>query len=94
MKSDVIQKCKTARQLIEIDLEKKENLIKVDKIDLGFGVETNIKKLLSSDTVSKKQVIDFKKECQKLVVAMVTKIIDKSPLLIFFDHVPSFILNC
>ena len=54
---EVIQKYKTGKQLIEIDLEKKkENLIKVDKIDLGFGVDTTLKKLHTADLVSKAKV--------------------------------------
>ena len=79
---EVIQKCKTIKQLIKIDLEKKkkENLIKVDKIDLGFGVFTTLKKLHTADLVSKAMVTEFKKECQQLVIAMVFKLIEKSPV--------------
>ena len=80
---EVIQKCKTGKRLIEIDLEKKKkkgNLIKVDKIDLGFGVDRIPKKLRTADLVSKAKVTEFKKECQQLVISMVFKLIEKSPL--------------
>ena len=60
--------------------KKKENLIKVDKIDLGFGVDTTLKKLGAADLVSKAKVTEFKKECQQLVIAMVSKLFEKSPL--------------
>ena len=61
-------------------LKKKENLIKVDKIDLGFGVDTTFKKLCTADLVSKAKLTEFKKECQQLVIFVVSKLIEKSPL--------------
>ena len=60
--------------------KKKENLNKVDKIDLEIGVDTTLKKLCTADLVSKAKVTEFKKECQQLVIAMVSKLTDKSPL--------------
>ena len=77
---EVIEEFKTGNQLIEIDLKKKENLIEVDKIDLGFGVDTTFKKLCTADLVSKAKLTEFKKECQQLVIVMVSKLIEKSPL--------------
>ena len=63
---EVIQKCKTGKQLIKIDVErKKKNLIKVGKIDLGFGVETTLKKLCTVNLFSKAKVTEFKKGCQQ-----------------------------
>ena len=55
---EVIQKCKTIKQLIKNDLEKK--FIKVYKIELRFGVETTLKKLCTADIVSKAKVTKFK----------------------------------
>ena len=76
---EAIQKCKTGKRLIETDLAKK-NLIKVDIIDLGSGVDATLKKLHTADLVSKAKVAEFKKECQQLVITMVSKLIEKSPL--------------
>ena len=45
--------------------KKKENLIKVGKIDLGFGVETTLKKLCTVNLFSKAKVTEFKKGCQQ-----------------------------
>ena len=79
---EVIQKGKTGKWLIKIDVEKKKKkkLIKVDKIDLGFRVDTTLKKLHTADLVSKAKVTEFKKEFQQLVIAMVSKLIEKTPL--------------
>ena len=78
---EVIQKGKTGKWLIKIDVEKKKKKkIKVDKIDLGFRVDTTLKKLHTADLVSKAKVTEFKKEFQQLVIAMVSKMIEKTPL--------------
>ena len=50
---------------------KKENLIKVGKIDSGFGVDITLKKFHTVDLVSK---------AKQLLIAMVSKLIEKSPL--------------
>ena len=76
---EAIRKCKTGKRLIETDFEKKK-LIKVDIIDLGFGVDASLKKLHTADLVSKAKVPEFKKECQQLVITMVSILIEKSPL--------------
>ena len=43
-------------------------------------MDTTLKKLRTVDLVSKAKVTEFKKECQQLVIAMVSKLIEKSPL--------------
>ena len=78
---EVIQKGKTGKWLIKIDVEKKKKKIKqVEKIDLWFRVDTTLKKLHTADLVSKAKVTEFKKEFQQLVIAMVSKLIEKTPL--------------
>ena len=66
--------------------KKKENLIKVDKIDLGFGVDTTLKKLGTADLASKAKVTEFKKECQQLVIAMVSKLFEKALWVLIFSY--------
>ena len=43
-------------------------------------MDTTLKKLRTADLVSKAKVTEFKKECQQLVIAMVSKLIEKSPV--------------
>lgn len=77
---EVLDKCKTGKQLVEIDLGKKENLLKLNKIDLGFGVDSTLKKLRLTDKVSKSAIFNFKEKCQELVIVMLKKLNDKTPL--------------
>ena len=43
-------------------------------------MDTTFKKLCTADLVSKAKLTEFKKECQQLVIVMVSKLIEKSPL--------------
>ena len=43
-------------------------------------MDTTLKKLHTVDLVSKAKVTEFSKECQQLVIVMVSKLIEKSPL--------------
>ena len=43
-------------------------------------MDTTLKKLRTADLVSKAKLTKFKKKCQQLVVAMVSKLIEKIPL--------------
>ena len=46
VKPEVLEKCKTAKQLGEINLnEKKRNLLPINKVELGFGVHGLLGKL-------------------------------------------------
>ena len=74
------KKVKPANDSSRLMLKKKKKKIKVDKIDLGFRVDTTLKKLHTADLVSKAKVTEFKKEFQQLVIAMVSKLIEKTPL--------------
>ena len=46
----VLEKCTTGSQLMEINLGKKENILKVKNVDLGFAVESTLEKVSSTDT--------------------------------------------
>ncbi|MEO0688534.1 MAG: hypothetical protein AAFY76_26575, partial [Cyanobacteria bacterium J06649_11] len=37
-----VQKCKSAKQLMNIDLDDKENLLKIEKIETGFSVDNKL----------------------------------------------------
>ena len=40
MKPDVLNKCKTGVEMASIDLVRKENLLPLSDVKLGFGVKT------------------------------------------------------
>ena len=38
VKAEVLEKCKTAKQLAKINLDENRNLLPINKVELGFGV--------------------------------------------------------
>ena len=50
--SEVLEKCKAAEQLAEINLNEKENLLPIKKVELGFIVHGSLSKLSKWDTIT------------------------------------------
>jgi len=80
VKPKIIESCKSARQLKEIDLSDKNNLLPLEKINTGFAVDNVIKDLIRSDTVTSVEVKKFRAGAQLFVVAMLTKLFERCPL--------------
>ena len=56
MKLEVIKGCKTASDLLEIDLSVEKNLFKVNQISVGFATERFLSDLMKKDLVGTKKV--------------------------------------
>ena len=55
----IIDSCKASKQLKDVDLLDKQNLLSLEKMNLGFAVEHTIKSLERLDAVSNLQVNKF-----------------------------------
>lgn len=69
---ETIASCTTGAKLCQLDIEK--NLRPSEKCDFGFGTKSRIKKLSPSEK------LEFRHDCQKLVIGILRKIFDRSPL--------------
>ena len=59
----IIEKCKSGKQVMEIDLAKEEDL-SVNKIKIAFSVEDTIDKLKQKDLVTIPEINAFKEGAQ------------------------------
>ena len=75
MKRDVVDGCPTS-SLLKLDLEKEEYQHPVVRVDLGSAVACMLKKSSLINDVKNK----FRKECVMLLVNMLKKIKERSPL--------------
>ena len=75
-----MNKCETALKLKEIDLYSSANRLVAKEIYIGFVALTHIQDLRSRDEVSKTSVFAFKKSVRKCVVAIIKKLLEKSPI--------------
>ena len=51
------------------------------KLDIGFGATTEINDLLKKDTVTDESLKSFKKDCITFISSMLTKLLERSPLI-------------
>ena len=73
---DVMKEGATLYGLVNLDLQKADNYVPLEKINVGFACE---KQLLKIGLVSEKQKRDFRADCRDFLKAMVKKILEKSP---------------
>ena len=80
VESNVIDACRSGRELKEINLEDKNNLLSLEKTNVGFAVEHLLKKMKKSDVITISQINDFKRDAQKFIRSLLTKLFERSPL--------------
>ena len=75
VKPEMLEKCKSGKQLVEIDLsDEKKTLLLANKIQVGFAVEEEIDRLKKKDLVSISQTAAFMKMCKTYTIAMLEKL--------------------
>lgn len=77
VKKEIIENATTPKKLAAINLSDNDNLLTYNQINIGFSAT----KYLNKSKVSEKDKGIFKMECRKFLVATVSKIFEKSPLL-------------
>ena len=61
----------------EIGLDKDENLLPLEDMNIGFATEALLKELQKKGVITEKQVKDFREEARMFVVATLKKLIEK-----------------
>nr|CAD7441202.1 unnamed protein product [Timema bartmani] len=67
---------KAASPVNVVDVSKKENILSLKKIDLGFATRSELKKSNDTDL----QILQFRSDCRKCLQKFVVKILERSPL--------------
>ena len=65
---------------MQFDVSLSEHHVASKDINVGFAAKALIDKLIKDKKVSDLQVLEFRKECQAMLVGTVTKIQEQSPL--------------
>ncbi|GBM82623.1 hypothetical protein AVEN_26805-1 [Araneus ventricosus] len=71
-----LEKVVEGSALLKLDLNSKDSLLEANNIDIGFGA----KKYLKEFKIAEKTKLFFFLDCQKILLNLAQKIIDKSPL--------------
>ena len=80
VKPDALEKCKNAKDLINLDLEDESILLTVKNVSVGFGVEELLKEMENKDITSVKSRNNFRLECRKAVTVIINQLSERSPL--------------
>ena len=79
VKPQVLEKCKTAKQLAKIYLDEKRNLLLINKAELAFAAHGLLSKLNKRDIITIDEIKKIKKGTQCFVVSTLKKLFDRSP---------------
>ena len=70
----------TPFKLSKIDINKQENLLPMEKVKLGVGVETALKDAVTASKIPDAKVIQFKKDAVSMLSAVVSNLQENCPL--------------
>lgn len=80
IKSNVLNKCETALQLVQVDICNSSNHVNLSMIELGFRVDRLLAVAKKQSSVNDGTLMAFRAECRDFLKAVVLKLQDKSPL--------------
>ena len=70
--------------LSKLNLSNSNNHVQISKVDIGFGLKQQLKKLRSSGKINDRQEYQFKLEALKFLVVLCTHMKEISPLSSYF----------
>ena len=79
VKPAILEKNKTGKKMMKLDLYDKEILLSAEKINVGFPVESELNYWKKKVNVTAPQIKVFMKGVQRFLCAMVTKLFERSP---------------
>ena len=77
----VLEKSKTAKELLDIKLDEQKKLVKTKDVHIGFAATNETQKQLQKDTATIAQVRAFKREARNFFIPTLKKIYARCPLL-------------
>lgn len=80
MKSSVLADADSLVKVVKLDVTKQENHLSSSKIDVGFAADKKLKELYASKKINDKQILQYRLEVKDFLVAVVSKILEKSPV--------------
>ena len=85
-KRDVLASANSAYKILKLDLKNESNLLSTSSVKIGFGASTELKKL---KTVHHTNIRDFQSNARKLLINVIDKMREQSPLAFKLTLYPS-----
>ena len=80
VQSDALENCKTAKQLINLNLNNEAVLLARKDIELGYGVKYELSQLRLKDMALAEQIFGFIKETQSATKILLENLLEQTPL--------------
>lgn len=68
------------RNVVKVDVKKKENIVKADRVNIGFAAKQAIEKVVRDKQASQLQVFEFYQECIVFLQHLTEKLLERGPL--------------
>ena len=79
LKSEILKGADSLVKLVKLDVKAHENHLSHSKIDVGFAADKKLKELYASKKINDRQILQYRVEVKDFLVAVVSKILEKSP---------------
>ena len=76
IKKEVLSAASSSDKVVKVDVTKNDNHLPYKKIDIGFLAE----RAVASSGSLERQILEYRMECKAFLIAVVKKMLDKSPL--------------
>ena len=80
VKREVLEAADTGQKLPKLDVANIDNHLPPAQVNIGFAAASTLTKIQKEKKVSQLQIFEFRKECTTMLVSLVMKIQEKSPL--------------
>lgn len=80
LKPDILSKCTTIKNYLDLDLSDTSSHLTYHKIDVGFSASKMVKSLKKSQKISDRQYMEYKLEAKHFLIAASKKFLEKCPL--------------
>ena len=80
VKPDLLQNCKSAANMKNLDLSDASNLLKLKDINIGFASSSTLKELKRKDLITNGQIAYFFNDVMLFICSTVQKLLEKSPI--------------
>ena len=77
VKPDLLQNCKSATNMKNLDLSDKGNLLKLKDINIGFAASSTLKELKRKDLITNGQIAYFFNDVMLFICSTVQKLLEK-----------------
>ena len=80
IKPEIVESCNTLTKLAKFDTKNEQNHLSLKKIDIGFETRRALSEVMDTDSISQRQKAEFLLDCQRFLLAVLAKLIERCPL--------------